>query len=238
MIAVEQQAKERLDKLSSQHKINPVDMTRLPILQQTTDTNGLLEIPQNNSVFVAQVPNSVINKTSSATEPDSDQSSNNSLQVEVQIEGNKKMDTPPPLIRRDEPLSMQSFGKQNNRADLHYNGHAATESTQWDINGPHPHREVAVDVPDGFVGQSKVPPRYPTPQRNHKTPQDYASVNHSDNARSGSANSATAEQMERIRMYQEDLRKRKEEEERYAKEQEFLRNSLRGSEKLKALMKK
>lgn len=37
--------------------------------------------------------------------------------------------------------------------------------------------------------------------------------------------------------WQEDLRKRKEDEERHAREEEFLRSSLRGSKKLKALEK-
>ncbi|XP_071035244.1 protein PALS1 isoform X2 [Parasteatoda tepidariorum] len=44
-------------------------------------------------------------------------------------------------------------------------------------------------------------------------------------------------QLQRIRKYQEDIRKRKEEEERLAKEEEFLRSSLRGSQKLRALEK-
>jgi MAGUK p55 subfamily protein 5 len=45
------------------------------------------------------------------------------------------------------------------------------------------------------------------------------------------------EHMQRIRKYQEDIKKRKDEEERHAKEEEFLRSSLRGSKKLRALEK-
>ena len=41
--------------------------------------------------------------------------------------------------------------------------------------------------------------------------------------------------MERIKKYQEDLRKRKEEEERIQAEEDFLRTSLRGSKKLQEL---
>ncbi|GAB6026098.1 hypothetical protein CHUAL_012301 [Chamberlinius hualienensis] len=48
-------------------------------------------------------------------------------------------------------------------------------------------------------------------------------------------NVPTESQMGRIRKYQEDIRKRREEEERIQQEQEFLRNSLRGSKKLQAL---
>ncbi|XP_076321879.1 MAGUK p55 family member stardust isoform X2 [Tachypleus tridentatus] len=46
------------------------------------------------------------------------------------------------------------------------------------------------------------------------------------------------ERLERIRKYQEDIRKRKEVEERLACEEEFLRSSLRGSKKLQALESK
>ncbi|XP_017869213.1 PREDICTED: MAGUK p55 subfamily member 5-A isoform X2 [Drosophila arizonae] len=45
----------------------------------------------------------------------------------------------------------------------------------------------------------------------------------------------TLEQLDSIRKYQEQLRRRREEEERIAQQNEFLRNSLRGSRKLKAL---
>ncbi|XP_076463410.1 protein PALS1-like [Babylonia areolata] len=45
----------------------------------------------------------------------------------------------------------------------------------------------------------------------------------------------TAEQLERLRMHQEELRKRREEENRYLLEQDFLRHSLRSSQKLQAL---
>ncbi|GIY90530.1 MAGUK p55 subfamily member 5 [Caerostris darwini] len=45
-------------------------------------------------------------------------------------------------------------------------------------------------------------------------------------------------QLHRIRKYQEELRKRKEDEERHAQEEEFLRSSLRGSQKLRALEKR
>ncbi|KAL8611136.1 hypothetical protein ACOMHN_064426 [Nucella lapillus] len=48
----------------------------------------------------------------------------------------------------------------------------------------------------------------------------------------------TAEQLERLRMHQEELRKRREEENRYQAEQDFLRESLRSSKKLQALESK
>ena len=32
---------------------------------------------------------------------------------------------------------------------------------EWDAG---PHREMAVDVPDSFVGRTKTPPRYPPPK--------------------------------------------------------------------------
>ncbi|XP_075723369.1 MAGUK p55 family member stardust isoform X3 [Rhipicephalus microplus] len=85
------------------------------------------------------------------------------------------------------------------------------------------HREMAVDVPESFVAVAKTAPRYPPPPR----PQGSPRLN-------GSA-APTGDQLERIRKYQEELRLRKEEEERLAQEQEFLRSSLRGSKKLRAL---
>ncbi|XP_045536926.1 protein PALS1 isoform X4 [Papilio machaon] len=118
-----------------------------------------------------------------------------------------------------------------------------------------PHREMPVDVPENFIARSKTPPRYPPP----RPPQQ---VN--GNARAIAAGAGvpvlgagapavppreatrdapprppaldvTRDQVESIRKYQEQLRQRKEAEERIAAQNEFLRTSLRGSHKLQAL---
>ncbi|CAL1299256.1 unnamed protein product [Larinioides sclopetarius] len=147
------------------------------------------------------------------------------------------------------------------------------------------HREMAVDVPDSFVGVTKTAPRYPPPRKKPprtpdtsslkknglyhfstdpeagKTPNHVRSMSSQDGnleterrtpptprisevVREGANAAANEEeklielgQLHRIRKYQEDIRKRKEEEERQAKEDEFLRSSLRGSQKLRALEK-
>ncbi|KAF8795813.1 MAGUK p55 subfamily member 5 like protein [Argiope bruennichi] len=143
------------------------------------------------------------------------------------------------------------------------------------------HREMAVDVPDSFVGVAKTSPRYPPQKVNDRGsfkreghPEFFINSSgdssSNENDPSSKMNSVTRksvssfksnldnnaipkvtvdssdydnknledaseEQLERIRKYQEDIRRRKIAEEKQAKENEFLRNSLRGSKKLQAL---
>ncbi|KFM64967.1 MAGUK p55 subfamily member 5, partial [Stegodyphus mimosarum] len=158
------------------------------------------------------------------------------------------------------------------------------------------HREMAVDVPDSFVGVTKTAPRYPPPRKKPpSTPEtcslkkkgqyrfssDYSAEKSSNHVRSVSAQDGNpdtssekrtpptpriselvrtskskedlngsafknenvfeysdSERMERIRKYQEEISKRKEDEDRLAREEEFLRSSLRSSQKLRALEKR
>ncbi|GFY39895.1 MAGUK p55 subfamily member 5 [Trichonephila inaurata madagascariensis] len=142
------------------------------------------------------------------------------------------------------------------------------------------HREMAVDVPDSFIGVAKTSPRYPPQKVNDRgsfkregQPEFFinssgdSSSNETDTSKMNPAalknastfrtnldntpvpkvtvdsgdydnrnlEDASEEQLERIRKYQEDIRKRKIAEEKQAKENEFLRTSLRGSKKLQAL---
>ncbi|XP_067138667.1 protein PALS1 isoform X1 [Centruroides vittatus] len=111
-------------------------------------------------------------------------------------------------------------------------------------------REMAVDVPDSFVAVAKAPPRYPPPKPANSpirtSPVEDCAKSEALNGRLPKQGSEmelkkldnTEEHLGRIRKYQEDIRKRKEEEERIAKEEEFLRSSLRGSKKLQALESK
>ncbi|XP_013136134.1 PREDICTED: MAGUK p55 subfamily member 5-like [Papilio polytes] len=117
-------------------------------------------------------------------------------------------------------------------------------------------REVAVDVPENFVQIVKTTPKYPgTVDRKSVLQQ----VNGTARAVAGvpvlgagapavppreatrdapprpPALDVTRDQIESIRKYQEQLRQRKEAEERIAAQNEFLRTSLRGSHKLQAL---
>jgi hypothetical protein len=121
-----------------------------------------------------------------------------------------------------------------------------------------PHREMAIDCPDSFIATVKSPPRYPppqpslapqstttgprvpptTPSRTAVSDKSRTDATLSDAALAVAGTSQpkpTAEQLERLRHHQEELRKRREEETRQAQEQEFLRSSLRGSAKLQAL---
>ena len=107
------------------------------------------------------------------------------------------------------------------------------------------HREMAIDVPTNFVGHKKEPPRYPPPHSiQSSTSSQYSTP--SKPAKNNSCNpplqqppKMTEEEeqahMNRIKVYQEDLRKRREQEENFQREQEFLRNSLRDSQKLQSL---
>ncbi|XP_026330894.1 MAGUK p55 subfamily member 5 isoform X5 [Hyposmocoma kahamanoa] len=103
-----------------------------------------------------------------------------------------------------------------------------------------PHREMAVDVPDSFIARNKTPPRYPPP----RPPQQVNGT-----AKTGAPAVPPREQTRdapprppydnkdqlAIKKYQEQIRQRKEEENRIAAQNEFLRTSLRGSHKLQAL---
>lgn len=189
--------------------------------------------------------------------------------------------------------------------------HSSEGGSDWATHDTGPHREMAVDVPDTFVGRTKTPPRYPPPKpanasavvanapvavnnnspglrkkvvtaqanqvasngmvsgimkpappsRDHLRMEDDGRtlvVNHAPPTAQNSTrlqpatqseqqaavpakavgvevDVLSAEQKERIRKYQEDERKRREKEERIAREEEFLRSSLRGSRKLQAL---
>lgn len=107
-----------------------------------------------------------------------------------------------------------------------------------------PHREMAVDVPDSFIARNKTPPRYPPPRppqavngTSVKSPAPAVPPRETtrDAPPRPPTHEPTKEQLESIRKYQEQLRQRKEAEERIAAQNEFLRTSLRGSHKLQAL---
>jgi hypothetical protein len=111
---------------------------------------------------------------------------------------------------------------------------------------PVTHREMAIDCPPSFVGKKKEPPRYPTqpgqsytpPNSTHKPHRGTAKAPTDSPYQAGTPHLSPEEeqiQLERIKMYQEDLKRRREEEDRITREEEFLRTSLRGSKKLQSL---
>lgn len=395
VIAVEQQARERLEKLSALQKIKPVDMTKLSqqLSQESSsssqDLNGIIE---DSPIYVTSVPNlsqstgnikSAVESKAFASKPHHRSVSDRKYlgangyldslegrsafaeeEIELKQDFNQDSQSAPSLRSSGRstsstlPLGALSKGHQRLDASAKYRSQS-NESldsssssdergssqvpppekslggrTSWGKmidrrdaeNGTARHREMAVDVPESFVGSSKVPPRYPLPKsggssssgRSVVAPDSPSSRTSnvprvrengaltktaSTGGSGGRANLAenqkmvkgketvlgvkvlpplppagsltpvhkeqdgvkdappvsagngvtgpkpaprtlspvkddaipTESQMDRIRKYQEDLRKRKEEEERIEREQEFLRNSLRGSKKLQAL---
>jgi len=127
--------------------------------------------------------------------------------------------TPPryPPPKQDVPTSPGALRK---RATVSSASAAASSSSSAPSNGVGkptlPSREHLRIEEDGRLVNRAVPPQVPS-----KSADDVPN----------------AEQMERIRKYQEEERKKREKEERTAREDEFLRSSLRGSRKLQALEK-
>ncbi|XP_073982492.1 MAGUK p55 family member stardust isoform X2 [Rhodnius prolixus] len=123
-------------------------------------------------------------------------------------------------------------------------------------NGPH--REMPVDVPESFIARSKTPPRYPPPRPANRgavngtagspgkpvpppreplprpLPPAATHRNLNNNTTAELSKEPTKQQLDSIKKYQEQLKKRKEDEER-AVQQELANRSLRGSKKLQAL---
>lgn len=119
------------------------------------------------------------------------------------------------------------------------------------------HREMAVDVPESFIAQNKTQPRYPPPRTmNNQTPPaippskpmhdmrpvppprmdlDRGTPQLPNRGQIGQILDPTNDQLESIKKYQDQLRLRREKEDRIAATNEFLRNSVRGSNKLQSL---
>ncbi len=157
---------------------------------------------------------------------------------------------------RDVPVGYSEESPQRSRENLYEDVEQGGGGGSADDTGPH--REMAIDVPAGFVGSKKERPQYPSTSLSRPSPRSsahgsplkpYGGGDHAspDRRLPGAAGASGLEQppemsreeelqhLERIKKYQEDLRKRREEESRIAAENEFLRTSLRGSKKLQSL---
>lgn len=120
------------------------------------------------------------------------------------------------------------------------------------------HREMAVDVPESFIAQNKTQPRYPPPRiMNNQTPpaippskpmlvdgrpvppprmdNDRVTPQLPNKQPIGQILEPTSDQLASMKKYQDQLRLRREKEDRIAATNEFLRNSVRGSAKLQQL---
>ena len=144
--------------------------------------------------------------------------------------------------------------------NIHNTSESFTDSLQesFDQDDGTMHREMPIDCPDSLIATVKNPPKLPpsstdslprapptTPSKSLQQQNDDKSVTDStlksasviiSNGRQN--HPPNEEQLERLHKHQEELRKRREEETRLAREEEFLRTSLRGSKKLQALEKK
>ena len=156
------------------------------------------------------------------------------------------------MIQDHNSLSHHAVSGYDNRVMTGFIDGDPDSGEEVDMPAAQPHREMAIDVPKNFVGHKKEPPRYPTPQSNvrlnnaARKPHPSTKPPSPPSARDSSPRSSHATpssgvrsedlvNIEKIQKYQEELRARKEQEEAFKREQEFLRNSLRDSQKLKDL---
>ncbi|KAK3092558.1 hypothetical protein FSP39_004425 [Pinctada imbricata] len=252
MIAVEDETKRRLEKLSQFNSIKPVDMTKLSNDDDSTKDNSTVNSTVSVNSGVEHFGNDRVEMSDMngllEREPPKkgDKSRKDSKSSKSSSIGN--LDTLPLGEHRSQNSNNQSLEhveKIPSYDDGSINDQLGHMSFEVEDNGPY--REMAIDCPDNFPSMSKSPPRLPNSKNNsiHSSPRSSGKEQmKSKNISPGkipnghNSPSITDEQMERMRKHQEDLRKRREEENQRAKEQEFLRTSLRGSKKLQALEKK
>lgn len=260
VIAVEQQARERLERLSALKRIKPVDMTKLsqelnaaglpsagaasPTQQPHSSSssvrsdNGLVlvgseaspiyvtSVPQLHRLQHRRAPSGQSESASEAHPAACPKTSVDSSEPDQELELKQEIsDDDPVLSTPPVPTPRRSL-------------HSPSSPDETIMSGPH--REMAVDVPDSFVGVAKTAPRYPPPRPTVPPPKPSEAPRGSparEPLTNGRPNGVvpTDEQLERIRKYQDELRQRREDGERQAREEEFLRSSLRGSKKLRAL---
>lgn len=245
IVAVEEDAKRRLEDLLYNHKLTPVDMTK-NVTEIEEDNNQTADTVNNNitnsldlSIEQAVLQSSMpyMTQSSHMTNGHVEMTEMNGFKDGKKGKG-KKGKRPSTGGSSDTPMidnlltermnnsqnSINNFGMDESMDEMH-------SSLEFD---PGIHREMAVDVPKNFHGAAKTPPRFPSTQ---SSPRSTPVKENTKNGKSNANSQYTEDQMERIRHHQEEIRKRNEREEHRAKEQEFLRASLRRSEKMRALQK-
>ncbi|XP_045167365.2 protein PALS1-like isoform X2 [Mercenaria mercenaria] len=242
IVAVEEDAKRRLEELLYNHSLTPIDMTQhVGVESEHSEDLHNTSNSTTHSLEQAVLQSSMPYMTQSGhmTNGHVEMSEMNGYKEKEGKKGKGKKgkrsstgSNETPLIdnllterKNNSQNSINMFGMDESYDDTH-------SSIEFDTG---PHREMAIDVPKNFQGAVKTPPRFPS---SHSSPRSTPTKESS--AKNGKLNSNTPhseEQMERIRRHQEEIRKRNEREEQRAKEQEFLRASLRRSDKMKALQK-
>jgi len=153
-------------------------------------------------------------------------------------------DTPPPKYGYSSSLYSSTERHKPRHIEHVYEDVDQSPAEDSDVNENVPHSEMAIDVPDHFHGSKKEPPRYPPPLSSNtrsspkhtpsgtpvKHPEVLSERHNLDNSNATTlmeppqmTRQEHLEHLERIKHYQEDLRKRREEESRLVREQEFLR---------------
>ena len=244
IVAVEEDAKRRLEELLYNHKLTPIDMTKNVDVngyssgEEVVNTSSSTELSKDHSIL-KESSMSFMNQANHLTNGHVEMSEMNGFrEKETQKKGKSKKgkqtgnsDTPlinNLLTERMMNTSQNSLNKSN--MDDSLDDSYILNSIEYDDG---PHREMAIDVPSDFHGSVKTPPRFPS---NHSSPR--STPFKSDSAKNSKQNSSgpqSEEQMERIRRHQEEIRKRNEREELKAQEEKFLRESLRRSNKMRAL---
>ncbi|XP_052275959.1 protein PALS1-like isoform X2 [Dreissena polymorpha] len=238
IVAVEEDAKRRLEDLLFNHKLTPVDMTKNvggESENQATDeinysTESSLDLSLERAVLQSSMP--YMTQSGPMTNGHVEMADMNGYKEVKKGKGKKSKGSSmgsneTPMI---DNLLMERMNSQNhlNKYDMDDSFEDVHSSIEFD---PEKHREMAIDVPKNFHPSAKTQPRFPS--STHSSPR---STPVKESAKNGKTNTNSDEQL-RIKHHQEEIRKRNEREEQRLKEQEFLRASLRRSEKLRALQK-
>lgn len=243
IVAVEEDAKRRLEELLYNHSLTPVDMTQ-HVVGESQSVNSehpssTTNIPDNSvqkTVLHSSMP--YMTQSGHMTNGHVEMSEINGYKENDGKKGKGKKGKRASTTSNETPMidnlltermnnsqnSINKFGMDDSYDDMH-------SSIEFDTG---PHREMAIDVPKNFHGAAKTPPRFPS---SHSSPRSTPTKESAKNGKMNSNMPHSEEQMERIRKHQEEIRKRNEREEKRLKEQEFLRASLRRSDKMKALQK-
>ncbi|XP_030382171.1 MAGUK p55 subfamily member 5 isoform X3 [Scaptodrosophila lebanonensis] len=161
----------------------------------------------------------------------SNNNNNNNVIITNNNSNNKQPQSPPPLCEKENDKHCANMNNNNNNNS--YNN--STASKYCDMNGNGLAAATTTTITPESIEQQ---PEQQQQQQQHWPPSASNTPSHISQAqRNSSLRRGTQIQRSstRLRQQQEQLRRRREEEERIAQQNEFLRNSLRGSRKLKAL---
>ena len=243
IVAVEEDAKRRLEELLYNHSLTPIDMSHhVGVESEHTDDQHNTSYSNTHSLERAVLQSSMpyVTQSGHMTNGHVEMSELNGYKEKEGKKGKGKKGKRSSTASNETPLIDNLLTERKNNSQNSINMFGMDESydethssIEFDTG---PHREMAIDVPKNFQGAVKTPPRFPS---SHSSPRSTPTKESS--AKNGKLNSNNTphseEQMERIRRHQEGIRKRNEREEQRTKEQEFLRASLRRSEKMRALQK-